>query len=248
MNVELSHDPCDLRVYIRCILDDGYQLSLAISHNAIPDRYRNHYDPIPFIRDEVYSTFARAWEDHHIDAETSAHEREFRETERTCSVPALISYAYARWQLARRRAEEHYRGQRRYHLGRRNAPYYAPRFNPNIAEGIYVPTTSPDYLPTNEAEKRGIDLLKRYLTKEQREDFERSRNFKVVGNHTKKTYLITYGRQMNIQPLGRDGKPDGTTMCFLTVGGLCIGDTMLAQKLSLENDEKETLKVANIFR
>lgn len=97
-----------------------------------------------------------------------------------------------------------------------------------------------------EAQARGIELLKESLTPAQRQSYEVDRHFEVRGSDTGTRYRIKHGRQMNIDVLDANGnRVHG--ICFLPVGGLVAGDCMLAQKLALELEETEALKVANRF-
>ena len=103
---------------------------------------------------------------------------------------------------------------------------------------------------TPEARERGVQLLKENLTPAQREQYEAHRHFDVKGSKSKKTYRIKHGRQMNIEELDASGKRV-RGLCFLpssgVAGPLVAGDCMLAQKIALETDETETLKIANKF-
>lgn len=97
-----------------------------------------------------------------------------------------------------------------------------------------------------EAAAKGQALLKKHLTKGQLVQYEERGYFEVIGGTTKNVYRINKGRQMNIHVLDKDGNVDHG-ICFLPAGGLCEGDTMLGQKLALELQELEALKVANRF-
>ena len=96
------------------------------------------------------------------------------------------------------------------------------------------------------AERRSIELLESCLTPRQQEQFRKNKSFTVVGGHSKKTYLITFGKQMNIFELNKRGDRV-FRWCFLPENIDYTGDVMLAQKLSLECDERETLRIANKF-
>jgi hypothetical protein len=74
--------------------------------------------------------------------------------------------------------------------------------------------------------------------------FDRHRCFDVIGSDTGKRYRIHYGIQANVEEY--DEKREGKrSWCFLPVGGLPIGDVMLAQKLAIELFERDTLEIAN---
>lgn len=98
----------------------------------------------------------------------------------------------------------------------------------------------------DEAEKRALELLVSNLSKTQRNEWEQNKWFHVVGSSSKRTYRIHDARQLNILELTKKGEPK-CTWCFLPSGGVAKGDVLLAQKVSLETDEKEALKVANRF-
>lgn len=96
------------------------------------------------------------------------------------------------------------------------------------------------------AEKKGMALLKSWLTPEQLASYESQSHFEVIGSDSGKRYRIRQGRQMNIDELdGKGRKVCG--WCFLPEGGLVAGDCMLAQKIALETNETAALKVANKF-
>lgn len=97
-----------------------------------------------------------------------------------------------------------------------------------------------------QAQQRGLDLLKANLTPEQLAQYEKDKHFIVVGSHTRKRYRIRHGRQMNIDELDDNGQRV-SGLCFLPEGGLVAGDCMLAQKIALENSERDALKIANRF-
>jgi hypothetical protein len=97
-----------------------------------------------------------------------------------------------------------------------------------------------------EAEKKGRQLLLDHLTSEQRACFEKNGYFECIGSTTGKRYRIKTGRQMNVYELDDKGNQI-VGRCFLPGGGLCEGDTMLAQKIAIECMEAEALKVANVF-
>jgi hypothetical protein len=96
------------------------------------------------------------------------------------------------------------------------------------------------------AQNRGLQLLKSWLSPLQLCTYEKERYFDVIGSDTAKTYRIRHGRSLNIDELGR-GERKVCTWCFLPQGGLVEGDVMLAQKIALETDERAALAVANRF-
>lgn len=98
---------------------------------------------------------------------------------------------------------------------------------------------------TPAAQAKGLDLLKSWLTPDQKASYEKHKHFEVKGSDTGKRYRIRHGRQMNIDELDSSGnKVRG--LCALPEGGVVSGDCMLAQKLTLETNEKQFLAVANV--
>ena len=95
-------------------------------------------------------------------------------------------------------------------------------------------------------ECRGLNLLREWLSAEQRAQFDRSRCFDVVGCDTGTRYRISYKSGTNVHQLNAAGQ---LTMgwCFVPSGHLVPGDVMLAQKIALETDERAALAVANKF-
>jgi len=93
-------------------------------------------------------------------------------------------------------------------------------------------------------EERSVELLKRWLSREQLDQFETKGCFEVMGCDTGRRYRISQGAGMNIYELN-DGGDIG--WCFVPQGYLAIGDVMLAQKIALESNERAALAVANIF-
>jgi hypothetical protein len=97
------------------------------------------------------------------------------------------------------------------------------------------------------AEARGRRLLRRWLSQEQRAQFDAEGFFDVVGCNTGKRYRIHYGQSANIREIDEAGNPK-MGWCFVPKGYLVPGDVMLAQKIALETDELAALAVANRFR
>jgi hypothetical protein len=96
------------------------------------------------------------------------------------------------------------------------------------------------------ANERGMQLLKSWLTPEQRKTFENDGHFDVVGSASKKLYRVKEGRQQNVFELDGNNR-EICGWCFLPQGALVAGDVMLAQKIALETDERAALKIANRF-
>jgi len=95
-------------------------------------------------------------------------------------------------------------------------------------------------------EARGRRLLRRWLSKEQREQFDALDCFEVIGCHTAKRYRINYGTAANVDEPNEAGRPQ-MRLCFVPLGQLVPGDVMLAQKIALETDELAAIAVANRF-
>jgi hypothetical protein len=94
-----------------------------------------------------------------------------------------------------------------------------------------------------ETKARAQNLLKEWLSPEQRGCYERFRYFDVIGSHTRTRYRIHHGTQTNIEELSSTGQ-HVCKWCFVPYGELAAGDVMLAQKIALETDERGALSVA----
>jgi len=95
-------------------------------------------------------------------------------------------------------------------------------------------------------EGRSLLLLRRWLSPAQREEFARKGYFEVFGSDSRKRYRIHAGASMNVCEVDGRGRPQ-QGLCFMPIGGLPIGDVMLAQKIALETDESEVRAVAKRF-
>jgi hypothetical protein len=70
-----------------------------------------------------------------------------------------------------------------------------------------------------QSEERGQDLLRRWLSSEQAEQYDKYQRFEVVGCDTGTRYRILRGKIMNVVELAADGRvrrrwcfaPEGTT-------------------------------------
>lgn len=98
----------------------------------------------------------------------------------------------------------------------------------------------------DDAEERGMKLLKDWLSPVQLNQLETQGAFEVKGCHTGKHYRIRIGRQQNVFELDKDGN-HVCGWCFGPQGHLVPGDVMLAQKIALETNERAALGVANVF-
>jgi hypothetical protein len=94
------------------------------------------------------------------------------------------------------------------------------------------------------AERRGVALLRAWLTPEQAEQWDTRGNFEVVGCNTGRRYRLTRGTAMNIHELDASGHTV-TQWCFAPEGKLATGDVLLAQKIALETMEQQVLVLAN---
>jgi hypothetical protein len=94
------------------------------------------------------------------------------------------------------------------------------------------------------AKQRAKVLLMEHLDEEQKKSLEKDRKFIVHSCDKKRVYVIKHGRAGNIELLNDEG---------IAVAKFCIHpaiqcpdeDTMLAQKLLLETNEAQFLKIAN---
>ena len=96
------------------------------------------------------------------------------------------------------------------------------------------------------AELRGINLLKEWLSPEQLTQYESYGHFDVIGRHSGTRYRIRYGTGLNITQIGSRGNVEAG-LCFVPCEQLVAGDVMLAQKIALETDEWSALAVAKRF-
>lgn len=100
-------------------------------------------------------------------------------------------------------------------------------------------------LAENTSEARGLRLLRGWLSPDQREKFDDSGYFEVVGCDSGKRYRIYHGMAPpNVYEIDDAGRPK-MGLCFMPLGRLAAGDVILAQKIALETDEHSALKVAN---
>ena len=96
------------------------------------------------------------------------------------------------------------------------------------------------------AKRRAEDLLRRHLTKEQIEDLEKKDCFyleSVGKDGGRRRYRIDRGTHGNVKLVDKDNKIVGS-YC-VQPSGVPTEDAMLAQKLWLETDEAEFVRVAN---
>lgn len=98
----------------------------------------------------------------------------------------------------------------------------------------------------NTREKRGLRLLRDWLSPHQRQQFDAKGCFDVIGCDTGRRYRIYYGAAMNVHELD-EGDHLRMGWCFVPHGSLVAGDVMLAQKIALETSESGALSVAKRF-
>jgi hypothetical protein len=99
----------------------------------------------------------------------------------------------------------------------------------------------------HEPERRGLTLMREWLSPAQREQYDTRGHFDVVGSHTGRRYRIRHGTAANVYELDEFDHPL-TGWCFMPRDGLPAGDVMLAQKIALESDEQSALAVAKTFQ
>jgi len=93
---------------------------------------------------------------------------------------------------------------------------------------------------------RGLQLMRDWLSPDQRAQFDDSGTFEVVGCHSGKRYRIYRGAAQNVFEIDDAGQPK-VCLCFMPSGELVAGDVMLAQKIALETNENGALAVAYRF-
>ena len=93
---------------------------------------------------------------------------------------------------------------------------------------------------------RGLQLLKEWLSPEQRAQYDANGYFDVTGCNTGKRYRIHHGTAMNVHEIDFAGRVR-VGWCFIPRACLVAGDVMLAQKIALETDELGALAVARNF-
>src|SRR5213595_3970353 len=98
----------------------------------------------------------------------------------------------------------------------------------------------------NEAEARGLKLLREWLSPEQLAQYDANSYFDVTGCDSGKRYRICHGTAMNVYEIDFAGNPRNG-WCFVPNAPLVAGDVMLAQKIALETDERGALVVAKKF-
>lgn len=111
-------------------------------------------------------------------------------------------------------------------------------------EAEYLQRAAEQAKIAQEANRRAAELLQSHLSVEQRTEFEREKTFTVIGKNGQRRYRIRKGWAGNIDELDKDGKRVAI-LCGHAIESVPEGDNMLAQKLMLEHDEDQFLKIAN---
>jgi hypothetical protein len=117
--------------------------------------------------------------------------------------------------------------------------HYSSRTGVRQLDGLYFEAAIPQH--EVEARERARQLLRRLLTAEQREDFDKTGRFTHRGLRGR--YHFTAGR------VGLDTGKDFRVLCIQARNGhlLPVEDRMIAQLLHLRNDETKFNQVANIL-
>ena len=94
------------------------------------------------------------------------------------------------------------------------------------------------------ANDKSIELLKKWLSPKQLEQYERDGTFDVIGGTTGRRYRINHPAPFSISQLDKNGNLEAH-ICIEPAGLQTDGDKMLAQKIALEKGEINALAVAN---
>lgn len=95
-----------------------------------------------------------------------------------------------------------------------------------------------------EALQRATELLVATLSPQQAAEFKSTQAFTVHSKTGDRIYRVTYGTAGNVYELSKEGRKVAK-YCIHPSEDVPVPDVMLAQKLMLETDEKQFLKVAN---
>ena len=208
---------------------------------------------------DLRSLYSRLYEDALMERQLKPHREYIEHLTRIMAPPEYIRNAHEQY----RRVEQHIRQHHRAPEPLTPLPYREP--NPQLQQmadelrrmmdaqflGAATLTAAGvgmfrHEVGTEAAQKKGLDLLRSWLTPEQNKQYDEHQYFEVIGSRTGKRYRIRHGRQMNIEEIDDKGKRV-RGICTLPEGGLVAGDCMLAQKIALETFEDEALKTANKF-
>ncbi len=95
------------------------------------------------------------------------------------------------------------------------------------------------------AHDKALDLLREWLTPAQLADFKAHNYFFVYGNATGTRYRIRLADSFfNVDEMNTDNSIK-QRLCFVCENQVAPGDTMLAQKVMLEQNELHALQIAN---
>lgn len=103
--------------------------------------------------------------------------------------------------------------------------------------------------------KRSMELLRKHLSPRQLDQFEKYECFEVMGNVSKRPYVIsgeTYGNVIDVTEHARRGRKGWIWLCAVperisVEENYALGDVLLAQKVFIENDEIAFRKKAKIY-
>src|SRR5258708_19707900 len=98
----------------------------------------------------------------------------------------------------------------------------------------------------NAREARGVNLLREWLSPEQRAQFDAQRYFDVVGCDSGKRYRIHYGAITNVHEID-DHNRLLVALCFLPEGPLVAGAGLLSQKLPPQPSHPAPFPVTHTF-
>lgn len=98
-----------------------------------------------------------------------------------------------------------------------------------------------------EAATRAHALLMEMLTPEQQASWGLTHEIAVEGEHSKQQYRLTTRRAGGVYRMNASGRRD-MSYCIHHANEIPIEDQVLAQKLLLETDEREFLRIANATR
>jgi hypothetical protein len=118
------------------------------------------------------------------------------------------------------------------------------RDDPSVPDAHGMPLREEHQHARAAAQGRALELLRSHLSETQREEFERSRSFVAVAASGRR-YRIRAATTFNVCD---EGQRDEYCMQFRSdpdCRGIPVEDLMLAQKLLLECDESQFLRIAN---
>jgi hypothetical protein len=101
------------------------------------------------------------------------------------------------------------------------------------------------FFAKNTKEARGRRLLRKWLSPDQRAQFDDKGYFEVVGCDSRRRYRIYDGMTHVVMPNVHEIDGAGRSKvacCFHPVGRLVAGHIMLAQKIVLETNERNALR------